>query len=106
MTKKKKYEIVWSETSKKDLKNIFNFIKEKSLQGAKNVVSDIRKSPKDIQFPEQTQIEEYFPSCRRISVKNRDYKVLYQIDEEKNILNVVRVFGTKQHPDRLTSGDF
>ena len=80
MTGKKKYKVVWSDTSKKDLKNIFKFIKKKSYQGAKNVVSDIKKAPKSIQFPEQTQIEEYFPSCRKISVKNRDYKVLYQID--------------------------
>jgi addiction module RelE/StbE family toxin len=104
MTKNKKFKIVWSDTSKKDLKKIYTFIKKESVQGAKNVISDIRKAPKKIQFPEQTQVEEYYPECRRILVRN--YKVLYQINQEQNILNVVRVFDTRQNPNKLKIGDF
>lgn len=104
MTESKTFKVVWSVTSKKDLKNIYKFIEKKSVQGAKNVISDIKKAPKNIRFPEQTEVEEYYPECRRIVV--RDYKVLYQVDKSKKVLNVIRVFDTRRHPDRLKSGDF
>ncbi len=87
-----------------DLRKVYNFIKKRSIQGARNVVSDIRNAPKDIRHPKQTQVEEYYPTCRRIIVRN--YKVLHQVDEDNHILNVVRVFDTRQDPDRLRSGDF
>jgi plasmid stabilization system protein ParE len=71
------YKILWSDEAKADLIGIFNFIKNKSIQGAKNVISDIRNAPKSIYFSEQYSIEEYFPLCRKIVVRN--YKLIYTV---------------------------
>lgn len=38
------YQIIWSNTAKSDLKEIYDFIKIKSPQGAKNVINDITNS--------------------------------------------------------------
>ncbi len=93
------YIIDWSDTSKSDLKKIYKQISRKSIQGAKNVINDILEAPYKIHFPEQHQIEEYYPECRRIIV--RHYKILYTIDEENNILHIVRVFDTQQDPKSM-----
>lgn len=39
---KSTYKILWTDEAKADLKNIYDFIKLKSIEGAKNVVSDIK----------------------------------------------------------------
>lgn len=93
------YKLYWSNTAKDDLKDIYNFIKNKSAQGAKHVIADIRKAPKSVHFPEQHQIETYFPICRRLIVRN--YKILYTIDTVKKELYLVRVFDTRQHPETI-----
>lgn len=95
----KKYKINWSDTAKSDLNTIYNFIKKNSIQGAKNVISDIRESIQTILFSKQFQIEEHVPECRRIVVRN--YKVIYQIDETKKEINIVRVFDVRQNPNKL-----
>lgn len=47
------YIIIWTSLAKQDLKNIYDFWKTKSLQGAKNVRSDILKSPQNVHFAKQ-----------------------------------------------------
>jgi len=42
------YKIIWTSQAKQDLKNIYEYWKKKSVQGAKNVRSDILKSSKAI----------------------------------------------------------
>ncbi len=93
------YHIIWSNTAKSDLKEIYTFIKMKSPQGAKNVINDITKSTEHLLFSKQYQIEEYQPKCRRIIVRN--YKILYEINKIKKEINIVRVFDTRQNPDKL-----
>jgi addiction module RelE/StbE family toxin len=93
---KSTYKVIWSNTAKNDLKDIHDFIKQKSEQGAKNVIADIRKAAKSLHFSKQTQIEKYLPACRRIIVRN--YKILYTTDDSKKELYVVRVFDTRRNP--------
>lgn len=70
---------------------MYNFIKTKSLQGAKNVISDIRKAPKTIYFPELYSIEEYFPEYRKIVV--RDYKIIHTVNtQSKTIEDVISLY--------------
>jgi plasmid stabilization system protein ParE len=45
--------ILWDNQAKADLKLIFEFIKLKFPQGAKNVISDIVAQSKNIHFVEQ-----------------------------------------------------
>ena len=96
MANKKNYKVVWSDEARGDLKNIYDFYKPKSLQGAKNVVLDIRKATKTIHFPEQTQVEPYNKKYRRIVV--RHFKILYSVDEKLNALFVYGVVDTNQDP--------
>ena len=95
---KKNFKINWSNESKVSVKEIYDFYKNKSLQGAKNVIKDIINSPKSIIYAEQFQIDDINPKYRRIIV--RDYKVLYRI--ENNVVNVVDVICTRKDPNSQT----
>jgi|GEM_PF-650146 len=81
------------------LKRIFDFYKEKSLQGAKKVKSDLLQAPKAIHYSEQYQVDEMNPKYRRIVV--RDFKILYT--ETKEEVRILDVISTRQSPDILKS---
>ena len=53
----KQITILWDNQAKADLKLIFEFIKLKSPQGAKNVITDIMVQTKKIHFVEQYQVD-------------------------------------------------
>jgi addiction module RelE/StbE family toxin len=98
--KKSDYKIVWTDEAKADLKDIYNFIKKKSSQGAKNVISDIRNAPKSVYFPHQNQDELYNNQYMRIVV--RDYKILYKTNEQSDELIIYAIFDTRQDPYKLS----
>ncbi|MBW6478917.1 MAG: hypothetical protein K0B37_05760 [Bacteroidales bacterium] len=77
--------------AKNDLKTIYEFWKKKSVQGAKNVRSDILKSPETIYYAKQYQIDDINPNYRRIVVRT-NYKVLYR--EIKNSIYIMGIIST------------
>ena len=84
--------ILWDNQAKADLKLIFEFIKLKSLQGAKNVIRDIVAQSKDIYFVEQYQVDEFLGEpFRRMVVRN--YKIIYKIHSETEI-RILQIFDT------------
>jgi plasmid stabilization system protein ParE len=89
--------IIWSKQAQEAVKSIYDFYKNKSLQGAKNVKRDILQSPKRIRYSKQYQVDEINPKYRRIIV--RDYKVLY--NESNNIIRIMDVICTLQSPEIL-----
>jgi len=89
--------IIWTKQARTAIKNIYDFYKEKSLQGAKNVKSDILQSPKTIRFSKQYQRDNINSNYRRIVV--RDYKLLYK--ERGNTIQIMDVICTKQSPEKL-----
>jgi addiction module RelE/StbE family toxin len=91
--------IYWDNEAKSDLKLIFEFIKIKSIQGAKNVVKDIVKQSKNIHYPEQYQVDEIIGEPYRRMVV-RDYKIIYKIHSEKEI-RILQIFDTRQNPIKL-----
>ncbi len=93
----KELKIIWAKQARLALKNIYDFYKDKSLQGAKNVKLDLLQSPKSIRFAKQYQLDEINPNYRRIVV--RDYKVLYT--EKNNTIQVMDVISTQQSPEKL-----
>jgi len=95
----KNYKVVWSDEAKSDLKDIYNYIKNKSPQGAKSVISDIRNAPKKIHFSQQNELEHYNNAYYRIIVRN--YKLLYRVYEDKGELVVYVVFDARQSPEKL-----
>lgn len=84
--------IIWTDSAKEQLKNIFNYYKEKSVQGADNIKNYILKITKNIHFTEQYQKDEIEPEYRRIIV--RDYKILYL--EEDYVVFIVKIFSSKR----------
>lgn len=89
--------IIWTKQARTAVKNIYNFYKEKSLPGAKNVKSDLLQSPKAIRYSKQYQLDDINPNYRRIVV--RDYKILYK--EKENIIQIMDVISTRQSPEKL-----
>lgn len=89
--------IIWTKQARTAVKNIYNFYKEKSLQGAKNVKSDLLQSPKAIRYSKQYQLDDINPNYRRRIV--RDYKILYK--EKENIIQIMDVISTRQSPEKL-----
>lgn len=78
---------------------IFEYIKLKSPQGAKNVVRDIIKQSKSIHFTEQYQVDEFLGEpYRRMVVRN--YKIIYKIQSEAEI-RILQIFDTRQNPIKL-----
>ena len=92
------YTIIWTFQARQDLKDIYEFWKKKSIQGAENVRSDILKSNKTIYYAKQYQVDDINPKYRRIVVRTY-YKVLYK--ESKNTIYIMGVLGTQQSPDEL-----
>ena len=90
-------EIIWTTQAKSALKLIFEFYKNKSLSGAKNVKNDILNSVKTIRFSEQFQVDNINNKYRRIVI--RDYKVLYRNDN--NRILIMDIISTKQSPSVL-----
>ncbi len=95
----KKLKVIWSNPAKTDLKEIYNFYKDKKLspQTANNIRKDILQASAAIIFSRQNQRDEINPNYRRIIVRN--YKLIYKIQKE-NIL-ILRIFDTRQDPGRL-----
>lgn len=85
--------VVWTHTAKDQLKTIFNYYKEKSVQGANNIKNEILNAAKNIRFSEQYQKDEIEPEYRRIIV--RDYKILYLIEGE--VIYISKIFSTKRN---------
>jgi addiction module RelE/StbE family toxin len=95
----KPIKILWDNKAKSDLKLIFEFIKLKSPQGAKNVIRDIVKQSKNINFKDQYQVDEYLGEpFRRMIV--RDYKIIYKVESETEI-RILQIFDSRQNPNKL-----
>ena len=91
--------ILWDNQAKADLKLIFEFIRLKSLQGARNVIRDIVLQSKNIHFGGQYQVDEFLGEpYRRMIV--RDYKVIYKIYSETEI-RILQIFDTRQNSVKL-----
>jgi len=85
--------VVWTYTAKNQLQTIFNYYKEKSIQGANNIKNEILNSTKNIHFIDQYQKDEIEPEYRRIIV--RDYKILYFVQDE--VIYISKIFSTKRN---------
>jgi plasmid stabilization system protein ParE len=94
------YKVIWTTQAKQDLRKVYEYWKKKSEQGAKNVRSDILKSPKTIYYSKQYQVDDINPKYRRIVVRSF-YKVLYR--EVKNTIYIMGVISTHQSPEVLKS---
>ena len=95
---KEALKIIWTKQARAALKDIYDFYKDRSLQGAKNVRKDLIESPKNIRYAKQYQVDEINPKYRRMVV--RDYKVLYR-ENSKNVIQIMDIACTLQSPEIL-----
>ena len=98
-------EIYWTDFSKKELKNIFNYYKENaSLKVARSLVIGITKEATKLKKqPTIGQKEELLVKDSRdfryLVFKN--YKIIYWTNLEKNRIEVFDVFDTRQNPIKM-----
>lgn len=92
-----KIHIEWTRQAKESLRAIYDFYKEKSPQGARNVKNDLLMSPKTIGFAKQYQVDDINPKYRRIVV--RDFKVIYR-ESDQGIV-VIDIVSSRQSPEIL-----
>jgi plasmid stabilization system protein ParE len=89
--------IIWTQKAKTQLRAIFDYYKERSPQGAKNIKDEILKASKELRYVEQYQQDDIEPEFRRIIV--RHYKLLYS-EEGEGIVFIARIFDTRQNPSK------
>ena len=98
-------EIQWTDFSKKELKNIFNYHKEKaSLNVARNIVLGITKEALKLKnHPEIGQEEELLKNDSRDFryLIFTNYKIIYWTNSEKNRIEIFAVFDTRQSPIKM-----
>ena len=89
---RKVQQVGWTEKASEALEDVYAFHAERSELAAVTVVSDIIEKAGSIAFPEQYQLDEVDPLCRRMFV--RDYKILYQA--EGRTVHIMNVLCTKK----------
>ncbi len=101
-------EIYWTDFSKKELKNIFDYYKENaSLNIAKTLVIGITKEAAKLKKqPAIGQEEELLAKDSRHFryLVFKSYKIIYWTNLEKNRIEVFDVFDTRQNPIKMQRG--
>jgi plasmid stabilization system protein ParE len=98
--------VYWTDFAKAELKNIFDHHNETvSVDIARKIINKIIESTKILsEFPEIGACENLLadrPQNFRYLVST-NYKILYWINIEKNRIEVVDVFDTRQYPKKIT----
>jgi plasmid stabilization system protein ParE len=98
------YTVVWTDTAYSSLRKVHDFIAEDSPEGAKNVVKELVRLSQSLEtLPRRNPIE---PSLAEASVEYRflakwNFKIIYTILTDDQIVLVVLVFDTRQNPKKL-----
>jgi len=97
--------IYWTDSSKKELQNIFEYYKKNAtLKVAKRLVTRIAKETLKLkEQPEIGQIEELLtdrPNKFRYLVY-KNYKIIYWINKAENRIEINDVFDSRQNPIKI-----
>lgn len=97
--------IIFQSEAEAKLKEIHAYYKEKSESAADKILRDIHKAVKPlINFPQMASIEPLLsdaPVTFRSLVVRAIFKVIYFIDEEKEIIHVVTIWDCRQDDKRM-----
>jgi plasmid stabilization system protein ParE len=101
-------EVYWTDFSKKELKNIFDYYKENaSLNVAKTLVVGITKETAKLKKqPNIGQEEELLEKDSRDFryLVYKSYKIIYLVNLKENRIEVFDVFDTRQNPMKVMRG--
>jgi len=97
--------VVWLRLAEEKLEDIYNYYSEKAgITTARKIVLGIVDTTIDLEHnPEIGQTEELLVhkgrEFRYLIYKN--YKVVYRLHKERNIIEIANVFDTRQNPYKL-----
>ncbi|WP_080904677.1 type II toxin-antitoxin system RelE/ParE family toxin [Parabacteroides sp. Marseille-P3160] len=98
-------EIIWQPKAEQRLKEIYSFYREKSRSEANKLLVDIKNAVFPlVQFPQMAALEPYLsdlPVSFRSLVVRDNYKIIYFIDEDKDIINIVTIWDCRQDDKKL-----
>lgn len=98
-------EIYWTDYSKQELKNIFDYYKKKaSIKVAKNLVIGITKATSKLKKqPKIGQEEELLSNDSRnfCYLVFKNYKIIYLINYKMSRIEIFDVFDTRQSPIKM-----
>lgn len=100
-----KLKIVWSEFAENELDKIFEYYNQKAgSRIAKKIIKEIISEPnKLLKNTFISQIEDLLidreTKYRYLTCNN--YKIIYSINEEKNLIQISDVFDTRQNPVKI-----
>jgi len=82
----KKYKVIWSNLAKEDLKDIIEYIAEKNLLNARNILKDIKKKTSNLySFPIRGRIVPELKSQGIIQYREliiSPWRIIYKISED------------------------
>ncbi|MDR0823730.1 MAG: type II toxin-antitoxin system RelE/ParE family toxin [Prevotella sp.] len=87
------------------LKEIHSFYKQNSKSAADKLLADIKNAVSPLaDFPQMAALEpilsDFSISFRSLVVRD-NYKIVYFIDEEKEIINIATIWDCRQNPKNL-----
>ena len=85
-------QVRWTEKAAEALEDVYAFYFERSETVATKVVAAIIEKAESISFPEQYQVDEIDPNCRRMFLG--DYRILYRV--EGTTVHIVDILCTKK----------
>jgi len=97
--------IYWTDFSKNELKNIFDYYKEKaSINVARNLVLGITKEAEKLKKQpkigqEEELLENDLREFRYLVFKS--YKIIYLVNMKKNQIEIFDIFDTRQNPIKM-----
>jgi len=101
-------EVYWTDFSKKELKNIFDYYKENaSLNIANTLVVGITKETAKLKKQlnigqKEDLLKKYLRDFRYVVYKN--YKIIYLVNLKENRIEIFDVFDTRQNPIKIMLG--
>ncbi len=94
-----RYEVLWNATARKQLKNIYEYIQEQSVQNAQKVLLEIMEAAENLQTnPESFGLDKYKKNndgtYRHLEIYR--YRLAYRIYEAN--IRILRIRSTDQEP--------
>lgn len=98
--------VFWTDFAKSELKNIFDYHKEKvSGKIARQIVEQIVVTTDKLKsYPEMGTVEDFLESRSENFryIISTNYKIIYWINKAKERIEIVDVFDTRQNPIKIS----
>jgi plasmid stabilization system protein ParE len=93
------YKVIWSEKAQADLFNVCSYLSKKNPDAARNLGADLIRHIERLKW--NSLIWPIFPlakSPRVHSFRYRNYRVIYEVNESRRVVEVMRIRHGAQKP--------